>query len=290
MLDAVQIVKTLDCWTAPITVQKLGGGISNDNFQVEHDGKHYVVRVNTDVPEHGVLRINDANCNRAAAAAGVAPEVFFATENALIIQYIDGKTLSEEDIRHDETLRDLLVLIKKTHVEAARLVRGPVCAFWPFRICRDYAFFLEENNSQFAPLLWRLRQLNDQLETYIGSVSLVLGHNDLLAANVIDDGARLWLIDWEHAGLTSPLFDLANLSTNNGLTTTQENWMLEYYFEQPLKEHLAHQFAAMKCASLLREAMWGMVSQINSRLDFDYVAYAQEHLDRFEQHISQLDQ
>ncbi len=290
MLDAVGIVNALECWTGPIVVQKLGGGISNDNFLVEYGEKRYVVRVNTDVLEHGVLRINDANCNRAAATAGIAPEVFYATENALVIRFINGKTLTEEDIRDDQTLRNILELIKKTHTEAVRLIRGPVCAFWPFRICRDYAFFLEENNSQFGSLLPHLRKQNDRLETYIGSVSLVLGHNDLLAANMIDDGTRLWLIDWEHAGLTSPLFDLANLSTNNGLTATQENWMLEHYFEKPCDEHLAHRFAAMKCASLLREAMWGMVSQINSHLQFDYAAYAQEHLEQFEKQYDALDQ
>jgi hypothetical protein len=38
----------------------------------------------------------------------------------------------------------------------------------------------------------------------------------------------------------------------------------------------------MKCASLLREAMWSMVSEIHSSLDFDYIAYTDENLARFE--------
>ena len=38
----------------------------------------------------------------------------------------------------------------------------------------------------------------------------------------------------------------------------------------------------MKCASLLREAMWSMVQERRSAIDFDYAAYTGENLERFE--------
>ena len=60
--------------------------------------------------------------------------------------------------------------------------------------------------------------------------TLVFGHNDLLPANLIDDGSRLWLIDWDYAGFNSPLFDLANLASNNQLAEEQEAWLLEAYY------------------------------------------------------------
>ena len=68
----------------------------------------------------------------------------------------------------------------------------------------------------------RLRAANEQVEKIVGPVDMVLGYNDLLAADLIEDGERLWLIDSEHAGLTSPLFDLANLSSNNVLSNSQD--------------------------------------------------------------------
>jgi thiamine kinase-like enzyme len=138
------------------------------------------------------------------------------------------------------------------------------------------------------PEIPRLREVNERLETIVGQIRPVLGHNDLLAANLIDDGERLWLIDWEHAGISSPLFDLANLSSNNGLAASQETWLLETYFERPLDENLLRRFHAMKCASLLREAMWSMASEITSALDFDYVAYTTEYIGRFEAEYDRL--
>ena len=282
MTDAQRFAANLKCWSGPVEPVPLEGGISNENFLIEDGGQKYVARVNGDVPIHGVLRINDYNCNRAAAAVGVAPGVVHYEPGVIVAEFIDGRTYGEEDVRQQDGLERIVELIKRTHLDAFKAIRGPVCAFWPFRVCRDYAFYLEENSSRMAGELPRIRARNEQLENAIGAVDLVLGHNDLLAANLIDDGDRLWLIDWEHAGLTSPLFDLANLATNNGLSARQENGMLENYFEGPLGAQHLHRYQAMKCASLLREAMWSMVSEISSVLDFDYVAYTDGYMDKFE--------
>jgi thiamine kinase-like enzyme len=110
----------------------------------------------------------------------------------------------------------------------------------------------------------------------------VFGHNDLLASNLIDYGTRLWLVECEYAGFNSPLFDLGGLASNNELAPGQEERLLELYFEAPIRDELRRRYAAMKCASLLREAMWSMVSEIHLSVDFDYQAYTAENLVRFE--------
>jgi thiamine kinase-like enzyme len=104
----------------------------------------------------------------------------------------------------------------------------------------------------------------------------------LLPANFIDDGSRLWLIDWDYAGFNSPLFDLGGLASNNELTAEQETWLLETYFERPVDDALRRRYQAMKCASLLRETLWSMVSEIHSDIDFDYAAYTADNLTRFQ--------
>ena len=121
-----------------------------------------------------------------------------------------------------------------------------------------------------------------RLEAAVGPIDLVLGHNDLLPANILDDGGRLWLIDWEYGGFNSPLFDLGGLATNNGLGADQEQDMLERYFETPMDQGLWRRYTAMKCASLMRETLWSMVSEIHSVIDFDYAAYTAENLARLD--------
>ena len=110
----------------------------------------------------------------------------------------------------------------------------------------------------------------------------MLGHNDLLPANILRDDNRLWLIDWEYGGFNSPLFDLGGLATNCGLDTDAEQVMLTAYFGEIPDARLMKRYTAMKCASLLRETLWSMVSETNSTLDFDYGAYTSENLARYQ--------
>ena len=85
-----------------------------------------------------------------------------------------------------------------------------------------------------------------------------------------------------YAGFNSPLFDLANFVSNSEFSEKLEQELLELYFEKTISADLWKRYFAMKFVSLLREAMWSMVSEIHSRLDFDYVKYTTDNLERFE--------
>jgi thiamine kinase-like enzyme len=161
-------------------------------------------------------------------------------------------------------------------------LRGAVVLFWVFQVLRDYARTLAEGGSRFRDDLPALADAAAALERVVGPVELVFGHNDLLPANFIDDGARLWLVDWEYAGFNTPLFDLANLASNCALAESDERWLLAEYFAAPLADELWRRYRAMKCASLLREAMWSMVQEIHATLDVDYAAYTDDYRARFE--------
>ncbi len=101
-------------------------------------------------------------------------------------------------------------------------------------------------------------------------------HNDLLAANFIR-GERLWIVDWEYAGMGDPAFDLANFAVNNGLDELGDRTLLDAYGGGDARIHLL-----MRYMSDFREAMWGVVQQAISNLDFDFAGYASEHFDRLE--------
>ena len=132
------------------------------------------------------------------------------------------------------------------------------------------------------PQLQNFLNINTDLEKTVGTIDLRFGHNDLLAGNFIDDGRRLWIIDWDYAGFNSPLFDLANLASNNEFPEKLEQELLEMYFEQTISADLWYRYFAMKCTSLLSEAVWSMISEIHSTLDFYYVKYTNDNLERFE--------
>ena len=281
--EAERKAAQLTCWRGPVTPEPLGGGISNLNFVVADGGAKFMVRIGDDLPVHGVLRRFELATSRAAHAAGVSPEVIHAESGALVLRFIEGRTLSAEDVRDPATLDQIVTLIQTYHQAIPQHLRGTPPLFWVFHAIRDYAARLQDDRSRMVGELPRLLGAAAELEQAVGSIKLVFGHNDLLAANLIDDGTRLWLVDWEYGGFNSPLFDLANLASNNELSAEAETALLERYGATPPTAKLSRSYDAMKSASILREAMWSMASEIHSALDFDYVAYTGDNLERFEQ-------
>jgi thiamine kinase-like enzyme len=275
-------VINLDFWSSPVEPEPLGGGITNTNFVVEDRGKRFVVRVGEDIPVHGVMRFNEIAAARAAHAAGISPEVVYSVHGIFIMRYIEGRTLTEPEVRESQNLERIIHLIRVCHNEIPKHFKGPALVFWPFHVCRNYIHAAREGNSRMIESLPRFLDINEELENTVGEIKLVFGHNDLLAANFIDDGKRLWLLDWDYAGYNTALFDLANLSSNNELSLQQEDGMLETYFNQPVTDRLRRRLVAMKCVSLLRETLWSIVSEITSTLDFDYVSYTAKNFLRFE--------
>lgn len=280
--DARERAARLRCWSGPVDPRPVGGGITNANFEVEDGGARYFVRIGDDLPVHGILRSHEAAASRAAAAAGLSPEVIHQEPGALVLRFVEGRPLAPEDVRKPETLERILPLVLRCHRELPQQLRGPSLAFWVFHVVRNYARTLREDESRLVPELPRLLTAAERLERAVGPVELAFGHNDLLAGNFLDDGERLWLVDWEYAGWGSPLFDLGGLASNNALPADQEEWLLARYFETTPDASLRRRYQAMKCASLLREALWSAVSEGRSELDFDYMAYTGENLARFE--------
>ena len=279
-------VEALTCWQqaslTPIRCEPVEGGITNRNFRVEHGNELFFVRLGEDIPEHGVYRFNELAASRAAFACGISPEVVHAESGAMVLRFIEGKTLEAENLRDRSTMQKVVSLLKKCHQEMPQHLPGTTLIFWVFQVVRGYANTLRKGQSRMIPEIYRFMEINKQLEKTVGAVEMKFGHNDLLCGNFIDDGRRLWLIDWDYAGFNSPLFDLANLASNNEYSENLEKQLLEMYFEKTVSADLWKRYFAMKCASLLREAMWSMVSEIHSTLDFDYVHYTTENLVRFE--------
>lgn len=290
MTDARTKAASLSLWSGPVDPVPLGGGITNINFVVADGAEKYVVRIGDDIPVHQVMRFNELAASRAAAESGVSPEVVHHERGALVIRYIDGKTYAEDDVRKQENLERILRVLLRCHRDMPNHVRGPVLMFWVFHVVRDYAGTLRDGGSAHIDRLPGLLDTAATLEKAVGPIDIVFGHNDLLPANFIDDGSRIWLIDWDYAGFNSPLFDLGGLASNNGLTPAQEDWLLEAYFDRTVTDDLRRRYTAMKCASLLRETMWSMVSEIHSELAFDYAAYTAENMQRLDAALATLNE
>lgn len=279
-------IRALPCWAGPIEIAMLKGGISNESFVVTDAAGRHVVRFGHDYPFHHVTRDREIMTARAAHAAGFAPEVLYAEPGVMVSAFLDARTFGPADVVR-ERLR-IAELLRRFHTEMPKHVSGAGFIFWVFHVIRDYARTLEAGGSRMRGELPTYLALAEELEAAQAPLPIVFGHNDLLPANILDDGKRLWLIDFEYAGFNTAMFDLAGAASNAGMSSGEADEFLAAYFGGPPGFEIERSFAAMQCGSLLREAMWSMVSEIHlSAPGADYETYTGENLERLERALEQ---
>ncbi len=253
----------------------LDGGITNRNYRMRLGGADYVLRVSGNDPHLlGIDREAERVASEAAHRAGVAPAVaaFLADERCMAIAYVDARTMEAADVRAE--LPRVAGALRAIHAAP------PVdAAFSPFRIGERYLETARERGGRVPGACAEAARVAAEVERALGAFTPVLCHNDLLPANLLDDGARLWLIDWEYAGMGDAFFDLGNLSVNNDFELDDDRALVHEYVGADDERALAR-LRLMRTVSDWREATWGVVQQALSDLDFDFAGYADEHLER----------
>jgi thiamine kinase-like enzyme len=280
-------IAALPLWHGAIRVSLLKGGISNESYVVEDGDRKYVVRFGKDYPFHHVFRDREAMAARAAHKAGFAPELFYAGEGVMVSAFLGARTYDAPDVRNN--IADVAGLIRQFHTTMPDHITGPGFMFWVFHVIRDYARTLAAGKSRMAGHLDSYLAIATEMEAAQKPLPIIFSHNDLLPANILDDGERLWLIDFEYAGFSTAMFDLAGIASNAGLSDDESEALLALYFGTSPDYTLKRAHAAMQCASLLREAMWGMVSELYLNAPgVDYVAYTHENLERLDQALDRF--
>ncbi len=272
-------VTALPFWRGTPTGERLSGGLSNEIWKVTDDAGPHVVRLGRDYPFHHVDRAREVMTARAAHAAGFGPEVRYAAPGVMVTAYIGARTWGPEDVRADP--ERIARLLRDFHLRMAAGISGPAFLFWPFHVVRDYVRTLggTPHEGVTGPFL----SLSDEMERAQVPLPIIFGHHDLLPANFLDDGRRLWLIDYEYAGFGTALFDLAGAASNAEMAPDAAQALLAAYFGSASDPALHRAFDAMQVASLLRETLWAYVSDLHlAAPGVDYLEYAAENQARLD--------
>jgi len=260
-----------------VVVESLSGGITNANFKVDLGEEQVVVRVpGKNTALLGIDRVSEVSANRIAAMIGVAPDVVAVDETTgcIVTRFLEGRTIPMAELATEPTLGEVIATLVRVHRAGSLDVH-----FNHFQVIRAYhdEAFRHEVSEPFD--YSEASAVLSRIEAARPFRPRVLGHNDLLNANLLHDGA-VRILDWEYAGMADPFFDLANFSVNNELGRDRDQAILEHYFGTVDSAKLAT-LALMKLVSELREAMWGVVQIAVSDLDVDFVSYAKERGERF---------
>lgn len=258
----------------------LDGGITNRNFKVSMGGNAYVIRIpGKDTSLLGIDRGAERESGELAASVGIAPRVVaMDTDPAyLVTEFVEGETLNPQKLREPENLKSVAKSLLALHDSGATLPK----AFDSFRIVEEYAETAAERGVEVPPDYEEAHGHSKAIEDALSGPEHVPVpcHNDLLAANFIR-GDRFWVVDWDYAGMGDRYFDLGNFSVNNELGPDQEAELVRDYFGEDPGERRMATLRLFRFMSDFREAMWGVVQQGISDLDFDFVDYATKHFDR----------
>jgi thiamine kinase-like enzyme len=270
--------------TAP-AVDVLPGGLTNRSYKVAAAGRRAVV-VRISAGKSSLLSIDrQAECHNALAAAhaGVAPALLLCDPYAGVtaVDWIEGRTLTDADLDDPVTLGRVAMLCRRLH--SGRRFLGD---FDMFAIQRRYLHVVTERGFRLpADYL----DYADRVETIRRALSVqrsrtVPCHNDLLAANIIDDGERLWFIDYEYAGNNDPCFELGNIWSEASLPVDRLEHLVGVYFglHSPAKVARARLFALM---SKYGWTLWAAIQDAVSEVDFDFWTWG---MDKYERAVAEF--
>ena len=189
------------------SLRPIEGGLSNRAWRLDARGQSHFVRIgHPDAARLGVDRASECRVLRAVAAAGLAPEVVACEPglDLLVTRYVDASPWQASDVASPGNLRRVADRLRRLH--DTPLPDGVQTV--------DYACqarSLESELPQGDRLAQDLRVLAAQAFARVQErpVAWKLCHHDLHHLNMLDDGARLWLVDWEYGGRGDPLMDVA---------------------------------------------------------------------------------
>jgi thiamine kinase-like enzyme len=273
------VIEAMPGWSgaARVRIAPIEGGITNRNFRVDVDGDSFVVRLaGADTEMLGINRDAECAAARAAATAGVGPDVvaYLPALGSLVTRFVPGQPIPVADMAGPPTLEMVAAALRAFHGGASL-----PASFSPFRIVERYRATAEERGVQvpatYHHLILQSREIESALKGFLPRPC----HNDLLNANFIRTPDGVAIVDYEYAGMGDVFFDLGNLSVNHGFDDAADTALLAAYFGEPTPGRRAR-LKLMRIMSDFREGMWGVVQQGLSTLDFDYVDYAERHLER----------
>jgi thiamine kinase-like enzyme len=274
-LDAL-FGRTASLAATPRTVTELPGGLTNRNYKVTTPDGTFVARISSGGSE---LLAIDRDCEyrnsvTAAAAGAGAPVVEYRPQDrVLVIGFIEGRTYGNEDVAAN--LPRIAQACRRLHA-GGRFGND----FDMFDIQQRYLDVTRARGFRIPAGYDDLRPAFDAARAALAvrDTGTVPCNNDLLAANFIDDGERIWLIDYEYSGNNDPCFELGNIAGECHLTRDGLAELITAYYGKPLRNKIARAWLLGR-VGMYGWTLWGAISNAASAIDFDFWSWAME---RFE--------
>ena len=268
-----------------VRVSPIAAGLTNQNFRVEVDGRPFFVRLpgaSTDLL--AVDRANELHNTRAAAEAGVGPRVVGADpeSGAFALEWIDGRTMSNAAFAASPARRRGSPRRSGGSTPARASATTSTCSGFP----RYYLRVVDERGLRIPDGYREHLAAIPRIEAALAAHPLptVPCHNDLLAENYLDDGTRLWIVDYEYSGNNDPTFELGNTAQELQFDAARQEELCAAYFgpERFAREGRAL-LARMRLQMIMSDVgwtLWAAIQAAISTIDYDFWGWAEERWGR----------
>jgi len=268
-----EVVQQIDDWrNKQVKITEMTGGLTNKNFRVDIEDQAFFVRVPGASTELlAVDRDNEYHSSKTAAAAGIGPKVVYHLPDykVMVLEFLDGKTMSIEALGAPGMPTRIAQSLKMLHA-------GEKCLneFNMFRLVDFYLGIVDKHQVRIPENYRDRMSILNRMETAIQKKSLasVACNNDLLAENFIDDGLKLWLIDYEYSGNNDPCFELGNTCQEQQYNEDQYAELCTAYFGET-RRHLLARMYLFSIMSDFGWTLWGAIQNKISQLDYDFWEY-----------------
>ena len=263
------------------SVQRLGG-LTNLVFRIDVGSDRYVLRIPGKGTEEYIDRKVELHNARVAARAGVSAEVIHADSDSgiLLMRHIDDSVTmtAQEFARREGSPARAGRALKQMHDcgEAFEF------RFELFAMIDDYLKILDERKAELPPGYARVVESAAPVRAALQRHPATLApcHCDPLCENFLDDGERMWIVDWEYSGMNDPLWDLGDLSVEAGFTPEQDAEMMRAYCgREPLPAEIGRMVIYQAMCDLLW-TLWGLIQHSDGNPVEDFWAYSVGRFER----------
>lgn len=249
------------------TIHPFGQGCTNQNYKLDVGCNSYFVRLQSLMKE--ILRLSFANeieLIQMAASLELSPPIILADakKGIIIFPFIQGKPV---DLRNPEKLDEAMNLLKKLHNSTATLSFQAT----PEDFISNYLEILQKQAIDLTPHQKQL--IENRPRPALNQ--LVPCHLDLKGDNILDDGERLWLIDWEYGGMSDPLLDIAQLTPSENFSEEESLIALSFYDPHATID-MKDKLDQLRILSNMRIALWCLIMSHTSTLDRPYKQWVDE--------------
>lgn len=264
------------------SIERLGG-LTNRSYHVVLSDREIVFRIPGEGTEELIDRHDERTSNVLACKVDVDTELLYfdADSGIKVCNYIkDAKTMSPETMRQKENMIQAANLLQ--HLHSCGEDTG--VSFEVFQMAENYEKLIYNTGGTFYPDYDKIRSCIMRLKHEIDKdESIVVPcHNDPLCENWVRGNSRMYLVDWEYAGMNDPMWDLADVSIEADYDNDMDKDFLMAYFGRQATEKECRRFSANKIYLDFLWCLWG-----KTRVPFD--GEIMERYERLKRNLSYLD-